>query len=212
MHYQAALHVLLAAHSVFDELSEAIGERGPIYHRGAFYSDLARAIRVLLNMGFQPLMESESSWSWWAGQCEQRAQELGDDQQYAVKLKDPAPANAPTGYSAVTGLLDGYVRFFFGATDYPGIYGQESMDSDITPFGSITPAECVKISHRLVHYKLAGRTGTYTGRPVTPWIDAVAAELKSIYRAMGEPDKAGSAWAHEPLPPGYVPPFSWPGK
>jgi|PlaIllAssembly_1097288.scaffolds.fasta_scaffold00013_25 hypothetical protein len=209
MYFDAITSLLRAFLGIFDELSETIRERGPVYHRGAFYADTAKVIRLLLEMRVSPFIESEYNWAWWADECEKRAEELGNDAQYAVALGDPMLPNVPTLYSSVTLLLDSYTSFLLGGRDTPGIYGQEAQDSDFTDLGQITPAECVKITHRLVHYKLGAHTGTYTGRLVAPWITAVATELRDIYLAMGEPNKAGSAWNVKPGQP--IPPISWPG-
>ena len=96
-------------------------------------------------------------------------------------------------------------------------YKQEFEDSDITPMGQITPAECVKLSYRLAKNQLERycwslvdiphRPG-YQQRQVWPWLTAVQAELREIFLAMGEPSKAGSNWSGGGGP---MPPISWPG-
>jgi hypothetical protein len=187
---------------VYTKVGDQIASRKYIYHRGAFYADLALALNTMLDLGFSPLIESEYSWRWWADECQKRSDELGADAQYAVKLGDPRPAGDLNIYGSLTLSFDHVVNFM------SSIYKGEMDDTNINDLGSVTPAECVKVCQRFVYYILGKHTGQYTGHPVSPWITAVSDELKTIYKQMGE---GGSTGGTTPLPPGYVPPFSWPG-
>lgn len=203
VHYFKATTVLInAVSTILEVLGLKITERGLVYHRGAFYADVAKAIRLLLEMRISPFIESEYNWLWWAEECEKRAAALGSDAQFAMHLPLPRDSADWRAYPMIINLINRMVSLMFGVTK-----GEEE-DADISDMGKLTAAECVKITHRFAHYWLGKRGGNQIGYVVPwPWLEHVAGELQYVYRSMGEPDRAGSAGT----PGGPIPPISWPG-
>jgi hypothetical protein len=206
-YFEAKTGVLGAASALYKLIGDKITAREGIYHRGAFYEDVAAVIRKLLEMQTSPFIESEYNWSWWAGECEKRAEALGSDAQFAMKLPEPVPAGDYTTYQKITNSLDKMVSLMLGLT------GQEEEDADISDIGNLTPAECVKLTHHFAVYWLGKRGGNRIGYAVDwKWLPAVVGELKAVYLAMGE----GTPWQRmvagvNPPAGGEVPPISWPG-
>lgn len=174
-----------------------------LVHRGVFYANVAAVIRLLLDFEFKPFIDSAYNWTWWAEQCEARALALGKDAQFAMHLPPPRDPEKWTDYPALTNLTDKMTSLMLSVTK------QEEEDADISDMGNLTPAECVKLTHRFAHYWLGKNCGTYERGYIVPWpwIAKVASELQYLYRSMGEPDRAGSSGA----PGGPIPPISWPG-
>jgi len=184
-----------------------IAERKYVYHRGAFYIDAALTIDTLLSLEFQPLMECNYNWQWWAEEMRKQGEALGDDAAYAMILPGPFMGEWHD-YPSLTNSTDKMISLM------TGVYRTEDEDSDVGGLGTITPAECVKLTHRFCRFWLWRSCGEMVHGYMKPWpwLKAVTDELQQLYRKLGEPDKAGSAWATKPLPPGYVPPFSWGGQ
>jgi hypothetical protein len=187
---------------VYVAIGEAIAARKYVYHRGAFYLDAALAIERLLALQFQPLMECNYNWQWWADEMRKHGEALGDDAPYAMILPGSFMGewhDCP----ALTNRIDKMVSLM------TGVYQQEEDDADVGGLGTITPAECVKLTHRFCRYWLwQFCSEDVRGYKVPwPWLKAVTDELQQIYRKMGEADRAGSSGT----PGGPMPPVSWPG-
>jgi hypothetical protein len=196
-----------AVWSVYDVVGVKIQDRKYIYHRGAFYADLADALELLI--GTEPFASSEYVWNWWIAELRKRAEQLGSDATYAMLLPPPREDDWRKG-GAITNQVDKILNFMLS------VYAQEEDDQATSAVGTkITAAECVKICHRLAKYilpqycfSIEKPTPEHPGVRVTwPWLVAVADELQKVYRAMGEPDVAGG-WGPGG---GAMPPVSWPG-
>ena len=191
--------------AAFGVLGEAIAERKYVYHRGAFYADVALMINLLLEHNLPPFNASGYNWEWWANELEARAEDLGMDAQYAMNL--PAPfTNSAEDWQKMFSRLDLLWRYL------PGIYEQEERDSQVSQMGPITAAECVKITARFAGWleKWCYTIGV-PGRPFAkvtwPWLDQVQKELNELYKSLGEDSVAGG-WGPGGGP---IPPISWPG-
>lgn len=202
-YFEAKNRVLDAAAELYTIVGDNIEGRDNTYSRAAFYADAAEVIEALVDMGASPFGESSENWLWWAGECRNRAAELGDDKKFIVKLPPPDKVGDYLTYEKVTNSLDGMVSLMLSLTK------QEEEDDDISDLGNLTPAECVKLTHRFAHYWIGKGGGNRIGYVVDwKWVPAVVAELKAIYRQLGEKDRAGSSG--EPVGP--IPPISWPSK
>lgn len=190
--FSAVIALLGAIAAVLEAVQSNIGTRGDVYSRAAFYEDVAAGIRAVLALRLYPFSASEYNWAWWAEQLERQAARLGSDAQYAARLGE---------FSAPPEVRLNQIRNFVAL--FYGMMAQEAEDRDRTDFGDITPAECAKLTHRIARFILPT---ILKGTP--PWLATVQRELQAVYRSMGEPDKAGSAWVVAPGQPN--PPVSFP--
>lgn len=206
MNYYRAIEEQMKVHAIiFGAVGKAMSDRKWIYHRGAFYADVAMVIRLLLEYKVPPFTDSAYNWEWWADELEKRAGALGLDAQYAMPLPAPMKISADD-WQKMFSRMDLLWRYL------PGIYQQEARDSQITPMGPITPAECAKITHRFAGWLekwcyTIGTPGFPFRKVVWPWLEQVQLELKKVYTELGEDHVAGG-WGPGG---GNIPPISWPG-
>ena len=140
-YFDAQESLLISLATVYDVVGKDIAARRYYYQRGAFYEQAALAIQTLLDLQFQPFMAANHNWEWWAQEMREHAIKLGDDPDYAMILPSPFQGEWHD-YPILSNRFDELVALTTGT------YRSEDEDSDVGGRGTITRAECVKLTHR----------------------------------------------------------------